>query len=125
MVLGEAMKHANIDIVGGEMQFVNSIMNSINRGKSIDGLINNSTHLTQLSNGLLNGGGGNGGVLTQVLGLIQKAGLTTETIKNLTLTALLLRLNNELSGDDRSLVQQLLNKVESLGLGGVEVGKLM
>ncbi|WP_367388619.1 SPFH domain-containing protein [Lewinella sp. LCG006] len=126
MVLGEAMKHAKIDIIGGEMQFVNSIMNSINRGKSLDGLINNSTHLSQLSNGLLNGGGGNGnGVLTQVLGLIQKAGLTTETIKNLTLTALLLRLNNELSGDDRSLVQQLLSKVESLGLGGVEVGKLM
>lgn len=125
MVLGEAMKHANIDIVGGEMQFVNSILNSVNRGKSLDGLINNSTHLSQLSSGLLNGNGNAGGVLPQILGLIQKAGLTTETIKNLTLTALLLRLNNELSGDDQSLAQQLLSKVEGLGLGELEIGKLV
>jgi uncharacterized membrane protein YqiK len=48
-VLGEAMKHANIDIVGGEMQFVNSILNSVQRGKSIDGLLNNSSHLNSLS----------------------------------------------------------------------------
>ena len=123
-VLGEAMKHANIDIVGGEMQFVNSILNSVNRGKSLDGLINNSSHLSNLSHGLLNGNGG-GGVITQLLGLIQKAGLSSETIKNLTLTSLLLRLNNELSGDDRSLAQQLLSTVEGLGLGELEIGKLM
>lgn len=124
-VLGEAMKHANIDIVGGEMQFVNSILNSVNRGKSLDGFINNSTHLSQLSNGLLANGNGTDGLLPQILGLIKKAGLTTETIKNLTLTSLLLRLNNELSGDDQNLVQKLLAKAENMGLGELEIGKLM
>lgn len=55
-VLGEAMKHANIDIVGGEMQFVNSILNAVNQGRRIDGLLNGSSHLNQLSQSLLQGG---------------------------------------------------------------------
>jgi uncharacterized membrane protein YqiK len=126
MVLGEAMKHANIDIVGGEMQFVNSILNSINRGKSLDGLVNNSTHLSQLSQGLLGNGNGNGGgIISKVLGLIQKAGLNTSDVKDLTLAALLLRHNSQLSGNDQTLVQQLLTKVEDLGMGTLEVGQLV
>lgn len=48
-VLGEAMKYVNIDIVGGEMQFVNSIFNFVQCGKSIDGLFNNSSYLNSLS----------------------------------------------------------------------------
>ncbi|MEM1214963.1 MAG: flotillin family protein [Bacteroidota bacterium] len=126
-VLGEAMKHANIDIVGGEMQFVNSILNSVNRGKQLDGLVNNSTHLTQLSQSLLGNGNGNGGgVVSQISHLIQKAGLSTESIKNLTLTALLLKLNNQLTGKkDQSVVQSLLSQVEHLGMGELELQKLL
>jgi hypothetical protein len=110
------------------MQFVNSILNSINRGKSLDGLVNNSTHLSQLSHGLLGNGNGNGnggGIISKVLGLIHKAGLDTSDIKDLTLAALLLRLNSQLSGNDQTLVQQLLTKVEDLGMGTLEVGQLI
>lgn len=67
-VLGEVMKYVNIDIVGGEMQFVNSILNFVNRGKLLDGLINNLIYFSQLSSGLLNGNGG--GMIMQLLGLI-------------------------------------------------------
>jgi uncharacterized membrane protein YqiK len=52
-VLAEALKSANIDIVGGEMQFVNSILESVNRGKSLDGLINNSSNLRALRDKLV------------------------------------------------------------------------
>lgn len=126
VVLAEAMKHANIDIIGGEMQFVNSILNSVNRGKALDGMVNSSAHLTQLSNNLLGSPGqGGGGVVSQVLGLLQKSGTTTESIKNLTLTALLLRLNSQLGDADQSLVQQLMKQVERLGLGDTEFGQLV
>lgn len=126
VVLAEAMKHANIDIIGGEMQFVNSILNSVNRGKALDGMVNSSAHLTQLSNNLLGSPGqGGGGVISQVVGLLQKSGTTTESIKNLTLTALLLRLNSQLGDADQSLVQQLMKQVERLGLGDTEFGQLV
>ncbi|WP_425422411.1 flotillin family protein [Phaeodactylibacter xiamenensis] len=126
-VLGEAMKHANIDIVGGEMQFVNSILNSVQRGKSIDGLLNNSSHLNSLSQNLLSSASGNGeGLLPQLGNLIRRAGLTMDDIKDLTLTALLLRLGEQ-SGtvEEKSLLKRLTAKVEELGLGALSAGQLL
>lgn len=52
-VLVEAVKSANIDSVGGEMQFLNRILESVNRGKSLDGLINNSANLRALRDKLV------------------------------------------------------------------------
>ncbi|MEQ8702994.1 MAG: flotillin family protein [Phaeodactylibacter sp.] len=126
-VLGEAMKHANIDIVGGEMQFVNSILNSVQRGKSIDGLINNSSHLSNLSQNLLPASGSNGdGLLSQLGSLIRRAGLTMDDIKDLTLTALLLRLGEQSGNvEEKSLLKRLTTKVEELGLGGLSAGQLL
>lgn len=123
-VLAEAMKHANIDIVGGEMQFVNSILNAVNRGKSLDGLINNSTHLSQLSQGLLNGNSGSG-IISQVLALVRKADLKTSDLASLTLSAALIQLSSKLSGQDETLVGQLMDQVEQLGLGSLQVGQLL
>jgi uncharacterized membrane protein YqiK len=126
-VLGEAMKHANIDIVGGEMQFVNSILNSVQRGKSIDGLLNHSSHLNSLSQNLLSSASGNGeGLLPQLGNLIRRAGLTMDDIKDLTLTALLLRLGEQ-SGtvEEKSLLKRLTTKVEELGLGSLSAGQLL
>ncbi|MFN3176584.1 MAG: flotillin family protein [Phaeodactylibacter xiamenensis] len=126
-VLGEAMKHANIDIVGGEMQFVNSILNSVQRGKSIDGLLNNSSHLNSLSQNLLSSASGNGeGLLPQLGNLIRRAGLTMDDIKDLTLTALLLRLGEQSgSVEEKSLLKRLTAKVEELGLGALSAGQLL
>jgi len=125
-VLGEAMKHANIDIIGGEMQFVNSILNSVQRGKSIDGLINNSSHLSNLSHSLLNGGAQEGGLLTQLGQLIRRSGLSTEELKDLTLTAILLRLSEQSgSVEEKSLVKRLMGKVQELGLGELNAGQLL
>jgi len=126
-VLGEAMKHANIDIVGGEMQFVNSILNSVQRGKSIDGLLNNSSHLNSLSQNLLSSASGNGEDLLPQLGnLIRRAGLTMDDIKDLTLTALLLRLGEQSgSVEEKSLLKRLTAKVEELGLGALSAGQLL
>jgi uncharacterized membrane protein YqiK len=126
-VLGEAMKHANIDIVGGEMQFVNSILNSVQRGKSIDGLLNNSSHLSNLSQNLLPSASGNGdGLLSQLGSLIRRSGLTMDDIKDLTLTALLLRLGEQSGNvEEKSLLKRLTAKVEELGLGTLSAGQLL
>lgn len=126
-VLGEAMKHANIDIVGGEMQFVNSILNSVQRGKSIDGLINSSSHLNNLSQNLLPSGSSNGdGLISQLGSLIRSSGLSMEDIKDLTLTSLLLRLGEQSgSVEEKSLLKRLTAKVEELGLGALSAGQLL
>ena len=45
-VLAEALKNANIDIVGGDASYLDSFVKSISVGKSIDGAINKSETLT-------------------------------------------------------------------------------
>jgi uncharacterized membrane protein YqiK len=125
-VLGEAMKHANIDIIGGEMQFVNSILNSVQRGKSIDGFINNSGHLSHLSQRLLNGSAKEGGLLTQLGHLVRRSGLSIQDLKGLTLTAILVRLSEQAANvEEKSLVKRLMSKVQELGIGELNGGQLL
>jgi len=125
-VLSEALKHANIDIVGGEMQFVNSILNAVNRGKTIDGLIGSSEQLSQIKGALLNGGSnGNGGLLSRIRNLIQQMGLTADDIKDLTISALLLRLSERANDNQLSTIDNLKAMVKSLGIGDQQVEEVL
>ncbi|MGB3546265.1 MAG: flotillin family protein [Saprospiraceae bacterium] len=130
-VLAEAMKHAKIDIIGGEMQFVNSILNSVGRGKQIDGMMNNSTHLRDLKDGLLgsghaNGNGNGSDILTRLRDLVKRSGLSLADVKDMTLTGLLLRLNQQLSDPaDKTDVDGIRSKLEGMGMGELELKQLL
>jgi uncharacterized membrane protein YqiK len=124
VVLSEALRNANIDIVGGEMQFVNSILDAVNRGKKIDSLIGNSHHLQDIKHALI-GNGSSEGLLNQVKALATRAGLSAETIKDLTLAGLLMRLSDQMKGKDKSTIASLMEQVENLGLGGQSVRDLI
>ncbi len=52
-VLGEALKTAKIDIVGGDGQFFDRITGAISAGKAIDRLMDNSAALTDVKDTLL------------------------------------------------------------------------
>ena len=119
-VLAEAFRNAKIDIVGGEMTFVDNIMNAINRGKSVDRMLDNSKHLTDAKNSLLTSGsnGNTNGLLSKVKSLMVKSGITTEDIKNLTLTTLLLKIQNNITEEeDLNLVDQLKKMVKDMDIG--------
>lgn len=125
-VLGEAFKTANIDIVGGEMTFVDNILNAINRGKSVDRMMDNSQHLRDVKGALVGGNGNAGGMLSNIKQLMMKAGIGTEDIKNLSLSALLLKLReNAVDDKDNDAVSKLINTVKSLGIGEQEAKSLL
>lgn len=118
LVLAEAFKKANIDIVGGEGTFINNIMNAINRGKAVDRFIGSSTQLTEVKNQLLHAGNGNGeGLFTKIHSLIQQAGISSADVKNLTLAALLLKLQNKVGDSEQGLIGDLQKTVKKLGIG--------
>ena len=124
-VLGEAFKTANIDIVGGEMTFVDNIMNSINRGKSIDRTLDNSKHLTDLKTGLI-GNGSDGGLLGKIKDLMTKAETTTDDVKSLSISALLLKMGEKLSSEeDKEAINLLMETVRDLDIGKQTVGNLL
>ncbi len=126
-VLAEALKNANIDIVGGEMQFVNSILNAVNRGKTIDGLIGSSSQLMEIKQALLNGNNenGDGGLLSRLRNLIRQMGLSAEDIKNLSISALLLRLSERANEKQLSTIDNLKAMVKSLGIGDQQVQEIL
>ena len=54
-IVGEALKTARIDIVGGESTFFDQIVSSIKAGKSVDRFIHNSEALTDVKNTFFSG----------------------------------------------------------------------
>lgn len=127
MVLAEAYKHANIDIVGGDSSFVNGVLNAVGNGKMIDSYVNHSNVLGQFSDKLLNGAsnGNGGGLFSQIQQLINRLGLSRKDLQNITIATLLLKLQDQSSGKERDAIQTLAKRIDELGLGDNSVGDLL
>ncbi|MCP4784216.1 MAG: flotillin family protein [Fuerstiella sp.] len=54
-IVGEALKTARIDIVGGESTFFDQIVNSVKAGKSVDRFVQNSETVTDVKQTFFNG----------------------------------------------------------------------
>ena len=116
MVLGEALKSANIDIVGGETMFFQNIINQVSNAKGFDRLINGSENATQIKTALLGNGESDGDLLTRIRDFATKYNITTNDVKNLTISSLILKLQQKSSDDDRPMLLNLANLANSLGL---------
>lgn len=90
VVLGEAMKSAKIEIVGGESQFFDKITNAIGTARAVDRMVEGSRTLTDVKETFFNGDPDY--FKAQLRSLIDQFGLTSEDTKNLTLSALLVKL---------------------------------
>lgn len=123
LVLAEALKSAKIELVGGESQFFNNIMNAVKQGKTVDRLINTSEHLSDLKTALI--GAGEGNLLGRVKDMITEAGLNTNDVKNLTIASLLYKLQSSVGEDNQSILGKISNTVKSLGIGNAPVGSLI
>lgn len=127
-VLAEALKSANIDIVGGEDTFINNIMNAVNRSKTIDRFVNNSETISAVKGALLNGNGnGNGedGLFQRIGDMVKSAGLKSEDIKNLSLAALLLKLRSNANNGEKDLISEMMDTVQHLGLSDYKAEKML
>lgn len=116
MVLGEALKSAKIDIVGGETMFFQNIINQVSTAKGFDRLINESENATQIKTALLGDGEQGGDLLARIRDFATKYNVTTNDIKNLTISSLILKLQQKSSDDDRPMLLNLANLASSLGL---------
>ena len=121
-VLKEGLKSANIDIVGGESMFFDKMLNSITRGKTIDGMVESSDVLTDVKNTFFDG---SGNFKEKLQGFIDKFGVSSEDLKNLTTAVLLNKLASNVQGEDKNIVESLMGTVKSLGLGNKTVDELL
>jgi uncharacterized membrane protein YqiK len=123
VVVGEALKSAKIDIVGGETQFFDRITNAITTGKVVDRTVGNSEVLDDVKETFFNGDPDY--FKSQLATWIDDFGISTEDIKNLSISALLGNLMSTAKGEERKKVVGLLGAAERFGVGDMKAADLL
>jgi len=124
LVIAEALKSAKIDIVGGETMFFDQIIGSITRGKTVDRFVDNSQLLTQIKENLLEGPEGQTFV-ESIKQLIDRFGITSNDLKNLSISMLLLRMFNSANdGETKGFLTKLMDIAKGLGISDKTVSVL-
>ena len=121
-IVGEALKSAKIDIVGGENRFFERLVNSIATGKSVDHLVKHSDVLTDVRETLL--GPDMDATREQIQKFVSQFGLGSEDIKNLTISALMMKLIAKADKGEKSVLNSILSTIKDLGIGEMPAKKL-
>lgn len=123
-IVGEALKSARIDIVGGETTFFDKIVDSIKSGKSIDRFVHNSETMTDIKNTFFNGNPDY--FEDQIQTFISRFGISFEDAKNLSIAALISQLLVKAESDeDKSVLNRLLATVKNLGISEQKVASFV
>jgi flotillin len=122
-VMGEAMKSAKIEIIGGEGKFFEQIAGAISRGKSVDRMVSNSEVLSDVKETFFNGDPDY--FKAQLREWAAQFGVSSEDVKNLTVGAALARFLGSASGETRSKLISLLGAADRFGLADENAGKVL
>ncbi len=123
IVIGEALKHSKIDIVGGETEFFDRITRAITTGKVVDRTIGNSQVLGDVKDTFFNGDPEY--FKAQVGTWIEDFGIGTEDLKNLSVSALLGKLVGSADGEKRQRLIGMLGAAERFGMADVKAASLL
>ncbi len=124
LVLGEALKSAKIDIVGGDGQFFEQISSAIRGGKAIDRFVLGSKVATDIKDTFFTG---NPEQFRQRLGsMIEQLHLSSGDIKDLSVAALIAKLLSDSNSNGiRSQLVDLLGIAGSLDLANKPLANIL
>ena len=122
-VMGEAMKSAKIEIIGGEGKFFDQIAGAISRGKSVDRMVAHSEVLGDVKDTFFNGDPDY--FKAQLREWAAQFGVTSEDVKNLTVGAALAQFLGSASGDTRGKLISLLGAADRFGLADENAAKVL
>ncbi|QTU51106.1 flotillin family protein [Streptomyces scabiei] len=117
-VLATGLENADINIVGGESIFLDRLVSSIALGKGVDGFVQHSETAQALAGPWLDGTSSFTDDLGRVLGSV-----STADVRELTVSALLMKLMKT-GGADSAALRQLLDKAGELGLADASLTAL-
>ena len=118
-VLSEALKTADIDIVGGETMFFENIVKQISNAKGFDRLVNESENATQIKRAMLGDGTTEGDLFERIRYYANRTGISSEDVKNLTIASLILKMQSQSDNDDdKGFLGNLLSMAKSMGISG-------
>lgn len=115
-VIASALESSNIDIVGGETMFFDKIIGSITQGKQVDKIVKNSEIISDIKDQFFDSSDGSN-FKDKIADFIDKFGISSEDVKNLTISALLMKLIKENDDEqNQGVLANLLNIAKSLGI---------
>ncbi len=123
VVVGEALKSANIDIVGGETQFFDRITNAITTGKVVDRTVNNSVVLDDIKETFFNGDPEY--FKSQLSSWVDQFGISTDDLKNLSIAGVLGKVISSGDKNDREKAIGFLGQADRFGLSDMNPAKLL
>ena len=103
-VLGEAMKAAKIDIVGGNGEFLEKFFKSISLGKAVDGLVEHSGEAQKLV------AGDDSNIATKLAEVIADSGINTDSVKDMSLATILAKIATKPNG--KELIAQITDALK-------------
>ncbi|MEP3967478.1 MAG: flotillin family protein [Nonlabens sp.] len=124
-VIGDALKAAKIDIVGGETMFFEQIIGQITKAKGYDRLVNHSETVSEVKDAILGSDDVKGNLLDKVKDFADKYNISSEDIKNLSIANILNNLHGKSNdGDEKNMLSNLLNMAKGMGLSGKKLGDI-
>lgn len=114
-IVGEALKSARIDIVGGETTFFDKIVDSVKGGKAVDRFVYNSQVATDIKDTFFNGDPEY--FQTRILELTDTFNLSTDDVKDLSIAALIAKMLGLTSNNSmREELQRMLGLAHTSGV---------
>ena len=124
-VIGEALKHSNIDIIGGETQFFDRITSAVTSGMSVDRMMQHSQTLSDVKNTFFKEDDPEH-FQEKFREVVGRFGMSSDTIKNLTISAALTKALSLADGDEsKGILEGLLNQAKAMGMGGKKVESIL
>ncbi len=122
-IVGEAMKSARIDIVGGESEFFDRVIQSVKGGKVIDRFVDSSQTVSDVKNTFFNGNPEY--FRDRLQTLVSELNLSTDDIKDLSIAALIGKMIGVANSDQvRNELGRLLHMAAQAGLVDEQVATL-
>ncbi len=123
-IVGEALKSARIDLVGGANDFFEKVVRAVGTGKSVDRMIANSSTLSDIKNTFFDGDPVR--FKSQLRQWVADFGIPSEDLKNLTLSALFAKLLAG-SGDEsvKAALQSALKGVQGAGVAEAPAARFL
>ena len=123
MVLGEAMKSAKIEIIGGENKFFDQIAGAISRGKSVDRLVEHSETLRDVKETFFNGDPEY--FKAQLREWAGQFGMTAEDVRDLTVGGVLAKVMVDSTGETRRKLLGFLGAADRFDLADVKAADVL
>lgn len=122
-LVAEALKQARIDIVGGDTEFFDRIVNSVTGGKVVDRYVENSRVLQDVKETFITGDGEE--FEEKFSEFVGRFNLDSDAIKNLSIAALITKMIAQSDNDQtRSELELLLEMAQKSGLAGTKASAL-